>query len=293
MTVENRNWKTMVPRKLEAEQCRAIAERFVNHPVYRIIHLFCKPFEADFPTLQLKVEDIFQIVCSLLDDVMNDARTFYELRTPNLMEEIRNDLKDWQSNIPEEELLEATGVILEIFAAFLLKSGGYLFGQISNDSLGAISNRYPNFILKVENPITKKMFDHKLRTGNFGICDYATQGKVYEEIQCALKSLDYMAPLAVQLPEELKSMRAMKAWSIARTNGWVDENYQPTLRTNYEIGLLAETMARYIGFKNQWAVFGKFWNIARVTLRSAYNKALDGRQYYNLYEKLEKEFPVK
>ncbi len=117
----------MVPRKLEAEQRRAIAERFVNHPIYRIIHLFCKPFEAELPTLQLKVEDIFQIVCSLMDDVMNDARTFYEQRTPNLMEEIRNDLKDWQGNIPEEELLEATGVILEMFATFLLQSDGFFF----------------------------------------------------------------------------------------------------------------------------------------------------------------------
>lgn len=176
----------MVPRKLEAEQRRAIAEQFANHPVYQIIHLFCKPFEAEFPTLQLKVEDIFQIVCSLLDDVMNDAQTFYELRTPNLMEDIRNDLKDWQSIAPDDELLKATGVILEMFAAFLLKSGSYLFRQISNDSLGAIVNRYPDFILKVENPITKKMFDHKIRTGKFGICDYAMQGKVYEAIQCAL-----------------------------------------------------------------------------------------------------------
>lgn len=283
----------MVPRKLESEQRRAIVERFAKHPVYQIINLCCKPFEAEFPALQLKVEDIFQIVCSLLDDVMNDARTFYELRTPNLMEEIRNDLKDWQSNIPEEELLEATGVILEMFAAFLLKSGSHLFSQISINSLGAISNRYPDFILKVENPITKKMFDHKIRSGKFGICDFTTQGKVYEEIQCVLSSLDKKAPLAVVFPEELKSMRAMMAWNIARTNGWVDENYQPTLCTNYEIGLLAETMARYIGLKKQWAVFGKFWNIDRGTLRSAYNKALDGRQYYDLYEKLNKQFADK
>lgn len=293
MTVENRNWKTMVPRKLETEQRRAIAERFANHPVYRIIHLFCKPFEADFPTLQLKVDDIFQIVCSLMDDVKKDDRVFYELRTPNLMEEIRNDLKDWQSNIPEEELLEATGVILEMFATFLLQSDGYFFRQISNDSLGAIANHYPDFILKVENPITRKMYDHKLRTGKFGICDYAAQGKVYEEIQFVLNSLVKKAPLVVQLPEELNSLRAMKAWSIARMNGWVDENYQPTLRTNYEIGLLAEAMARYIGIKQLWKVFGNFWNIDNGALRSANSKAKDTHKYYLLYEKLEKEFPVK
>jgi hypothetical protein len=283
----------MIPRRLKIEERREIASQFANHRVYQTINLCCKPFEAQFPTLLLKVEDIFQIVCSLLDDVMNDARTFYELRTPNLMEEIRNDLKDWQNNIPEEEILEATGVILEMFAAFLLKSGSHLFSQISINSLGAISNRYPDFILKVENPITRKMYDHKIRTGKFGICDFTTQGKVYEEIQCVLSSLDKKAPLAVVFPEELKSMRAMKAWNIARSNGWVDENYQPTLRTNYEIGLLAETMARYIGLKKQWAVFGKFWNIDRGTLRSAYNKALDGRQYYDLYEKLNKQFADK
>ena len=283
----------MVPRKLEAEQRRAIAERFANHPVYRIIHLFCKPFEADFPTLQLKVEDIFQIVCSLMDDVKKDDRAFYEQRTPNLMEEIRNDLKDWQSNIPDEELLEATGVILEIFAALLFNGNDYLCRQICIDLLGAIANRYPYFILKVENPITRKMFDHKIRTGKFGICDYPAQGKVYEEIQCVLTSLVKKAPLVVQLPEELNSLRAMKAWNIARSNGWVDENYQPTLRTNYEIGLLAETMARYIGIKQLWKVFGNFWNIDNGALRSANSKAKDTHKYYLLYEKLEKEFPVK
>ena len=283
----------MVPRKLDAEQRRAIAERFASHPVYRIIHLFCKPFEADFPTLQLKVEDIFQIVCSLLDDVMNDAQTFYDLRTPNLMEEIRNDLKDWRTSVPDEELLKATGIILEMLAAFLLQSSCYLFLQISNDSLGAIANRYPDFIQKVENPITKKMFDHKIRTGKYGICDYATQGKVYEEIQCVLSSPDKKVPLVVELPEELKSMKAMRAWNIALMNGWVDENYQPTLRTNYEIGLLAETMARYSGLKKQWAVFGKFWNFDKEALRSAYNKALEGRQYYSLYEELNNQFADK
>ena len=283
----------MLPRRLKIEERREIASQFANHRVYQTINLCCKPFEAQFPTLLLKVEDIFQIVCSLLDDVMNDAKTFYEQRTPNLMEEIRNDLKDWQSNIPEEELLEATGVILEMFATFLLQSDGYFFRQISNDSLGAIANRYPDFILKVENPITRKMFVHKLRTGKFGICDYPAQGKVYEEIQCVLTSLDNKAPLAVQLPEELKSMRAMKAWSIARMNGWVDENYQPTLRTNYEIGLLAEAMARYIGIKQLWKVFGNFWNIDNGALRSANSKAKDTHKYYLLYEKLEKEFPVK
>ena len=99
--------------------------------------------------------------------------------------------------------------------------------------------------------------------------------------------------MAVQLPEELKSMRAMKAWNIARMNGWVDENYQPTLRTNYEIGLLAEAMARYIGIKQLWKVFGNFWNIDNGALRSANSKAKDTHKYYLLYEKLEKEFLVK
>ena len=96
-----------------------------------------------------------------------------------------------------------------------------------------------------------------------------------------------------KLPDCLATKEAMLLWKSAMDKGWVDENYQPTLCTNYEIGLLAEIMARYIGLKKQWAVFGKFWNIDRGTLRSAYNKALDGRQYYDLYEKLNKQFAAK
>ena len=67
-------------------------------------------------------------------------------------------------------------------------------------------------------------------------------------------------PTPIQLPPELCTEKAMLLWKKAIAAGYVDVNYQPLL-SRTKTALLAHVMARELGIRYKWKVFGTFWNL--------------------------------
>ena len=84
-------------------------------------------------------------------------------------------------------------------------------------------------------------------------------------------------------PAELDTEEARRLWDAARDAGWVDDNCQPLLSRALS-AVLADRMATLLNIQNKWKVFESFWGMKG--LRSAYNNALNQKQFDEFYEKL-------
>ena len=86
-----------------------------------------------------------------------------------------------------------------------------------------------------------------------------------------------------ETPAELQTEEARRLWDAARDAGWVDDDCQPLLSRSLS-ALLADRMATLLNIQNKWKVFESFWGMKG--LRSAYNNALNQKQFDEFYEKL-------
>lgn len=84
-------------------------------------------------------------------------------------------------------------------------------------------------------------------------------------------------------PAELQTEEARRLWDAARDAGWVDDDCQPLLSRAMS-AVLADRMATLLNIQNKWKVFESFWGMKG--LRSAYNNALNQKQFDEFYEKL-------
>lgn len=84
-------------------------------------------------------------------------------------------------------------------------------------------------------------------------------------------------------PAELQTEEARRLWDAARDAGWVDDGCQPLLSRAMS-AVLADRMATLLNIQNKWKVFESFWGMKG--LRSAYNNALNQKQFDEFYEKL-------
>lgn len=91
----------------------------------------------------------------------------------------------------------------------------------------------------------------------------------------------------VDLPDVLKSERAMALWKRAQDAGWIDESYQP-LVSRTKAALLADRMAGLLGIRNKWKVFETLWS--RNNMRGDYNDAMDQKQTLAFQDKLRSVF---
>ncbi len=100
-----------------------------------------------------------------------------------------------------------------------------------------------------------------------------------------VKMKDGLAPetASPEKPAELQTEEARRLWDAARDAGWVDDGCQPLLSRSLS-ALLADRMATLLNIQNKWKVFESFWGMKG--LRSAYNNALNQKQFDEFYEKL-------
>lgn len=89
------------------------------------------------------------------------------------------------------------------------------------------------------------------------------------------------------LPDVLKSERAMALWKRAQDAGWIDESFQP-LVSRTKAALLADRMAGLLGIRNKWKVFETLWS--RNNMRGDYNDAMDQKQTLAFQDKLRSVF---
>ena len=87
------------------------------------------------------------------------------------------------------------------------------------------------------------------------------------------------------IPSELDTEEARRLWAAARDAGWVDDDCHPRLSRALS-AMLADRMATILEIPNKWKVFETFWGMN--SLRSAYNHALDQKQFNEFHERLKK-----
>ena len=90
-----------------------------------------------------------------------------------------------------------------------------------------------------------------------------------------------------ELPEVLRTDKAMALWEKVQAAGYVDDKYQPTV-SRTQAALLADAMAKRLGIKEKWKVFEGLWN--RRNMRGDYNDALNQRQSLEFRDKLKTAF---
>ena len=90
-----------------------------------------------------------------------------------------------------------------------------------------------------------------------------------------------------ELPEMLKSAEAMALWKKVQDAGYIDKHYQPTL-SRTQSALLANAMAKQLGIKEKWKLFGELWN--RKNMYRDYYQALNQSQSLEFQDKLKRLF---
>ena len=92
---------------------------------------------------------------------------------------------------------------------------------------------------------------------------------------------------AGELPEVLRTDKAMVLWRKAQRAGYVDEHYQPLI-SRTQAALLADTMAQRLGIKEKWKTFGELWN--RQNMYKDYYNALNQQQSLAFQDRLKALF---
>lgn len=86
-----------------------------------------------------------------------------------------------------------------------------------------------------------------------------------------------------ELPDVLKSEKALALWKKAQDAEWIDEGFHP-LVSRTKAALLAERMSGLLGIQNKWKVFESLWG--RNNMRGDYNDALGQKQSLAFQDKL-------
>ena len=92
---------------------------------------------------------------------------------------------------------------------------------------------------------------------------------------------------APTLPPLLRTDKAMVLWQKAQDAGYVDANYQPLI-SRTQSALLANAMAKQLGIKEKWKLFGELWN--RKNMYRDYYQALNQSQSLEFQDKLKRIF---
>ena len=90
-----------------------------------------------------------------------------------------------------------------------------------------------------------------------------------------------------QLPEVLRTDKAMALWRKVQAAGYVDEDCQPRI-SRTQAALLADAMAVRLGIREKWKVFEGLWN--RKYMRSDYNLALSRKRSLDFQDELKRLF---
>ena len=90
-----------------------------------------------------------------------------------------------------------------------------------------------------------------------------------------------------ELPDVLRTPKAMVLWQKAQAARWIDEHYQPLL-SRTQAALLADAMAERLGIKEKWKVFETLWN--RRNMYRDYYDAMNQDQTYSFLDKLKELF---
>mgnify|MGYP007101871152 CR=1 FL=1 len=90
-----------------------------------------------------------------------------------------------------------------------------------------------------------------------------------------------------QLPEVLRTDKAMALWRKVQAAGYVDEDCQPRI-SRTQAALLADAMAVRLGIREKWKVFEGLWN--RKYMRSDYNLALSRKRSLVFQDELKRLF---
>ena len=85
------------------------------------------------------------------------------------------------------------------------------------------------------------------------------------------------------LPPQLSTDQAIKLWKKAQDAGYVDDNYQPLI-SRTQSAILVFEMARRLGLREKWKVFGELWH--RTKMYKDYYQALEQKQSLLFQDKL-------
>jgi hypothetical protein len=88
-----------------------------------------------------------------------------------------------------------------------------------------------------------------------------------------------------EMPEELKTAKAMALWRKLQEAGYVDEHFQPTV-SRPEAAISAYEMAIRLGIENKWKTFEMLWN--RRNMNRDYNTAMEQKKSLKFRENLKK-----
>ena len=118
---------------------------------------------------------------------------------------------------------------------------------------------------------------------------YVAKGAQYvDKIETQYVGKTYPAPQRCgELPDVLRTPKAMALWQKAQQAGYVDARYQPLL-SRTQAALLADAMAERLGIKEKWKVFETLWN--RRNMYRDYYDAMNQDQTYSFLDKLKKLF---
>ena len=86
-----------------------------------------------------------------------------------------------------------------------------------------------------------------------------------------------------ELPEVLRTEKAMLLWQKVQQAGYVDEHYQPLI-SRTQAALLADAMAERLGIRNKWKTFESIWN--RTKMYKDYYEAVEQKQFLPFMNKL-------
>jgi hypothetical protein len=88
-----------------------------------------------------------------------------------------------------------------------------------------------------------------------------------------------------EMPEKLKTAKAMILWRKLQEAGYVDEHFQPTV-SRPEAAIIADELAVRLEIENKWKAFEMLWN--RRNMNRDYNTAMDQKKSLKFREKLKK-----
>jgi len=91
-----------------------------------------------------------------------------------------------------------------------------------------------------------------------------------------------------KLPPALRTPAAIQIWQTLYIEGLVDDSCQ-TLCTRTESGTMAAHIAKVLGIREVWKTFEALWGMRG--LRSAKDKALDQKKYWDFQKKLDSLIP--
>ena len=75
-----------------------------------------------------------------------------------------------------------------------------------------------------------------------------------------------------ELPEKLRTDKAMLMWERLQQTGLVDDHYQPVNLSRTDLAILAFDISEFLGLREKWKIFETLWG--KKNLRSDYNSAL-------------------